>query len=203
MRRVIGNETLAEPTRARSSEMVLEPSEDAVLEQAFARREAWALGGVYARYHSLLFSVAYNVLQNAEDAQDCLHDALIGIWTKRVSYDVQRGALRSFLLVCVRNQAISQQRTAGRLAKLSTKVPREPVGRDDVRIDDYVENRRLHAALMRLSEEQRTPLLLSYFQGKTHEEIAQELGLPLGTAKSRISLGLRRLGKALKARVIV
>ena len=67
-------------------------------------------------------------------------------------------------------------------------------------VDDYVENRRLYAAFMSLPEEQRAPLVLSYFVGKTHVEIARELGLSLGTTKSRISLGLRRLGKALKSK---
>ena len=72
-----------------------------------------------------------------------------------------------------------------------------------MRIDDYMENKQLYAAFMRLPESQRTPLALSYFLGKTHAEISRELGLPLGTTKSRISLGLRELGKVLKARVIL
>lgn len=201
MKRVIGTGTL-EPSRARSPEALLEPSQDAALEQAFARRERWALDGVYARYHSLLYSVAYNVLRNAEDAQDCLHDALVRIWTKRVTYDVQRGALRSFLVVCVRNQAVSQQRKSARLARLSTRLRAESNARGELQIEDHVENRRLYAAFMSLPEEQRAPLVLSYFLGKTHVEIAQELGLSLGTTKSRISLGLQRLGKTLKSRVI-
>jgi RNA polymerase sigma-70 factor (ECF subfamily) len=201
MRRVIGTGTLAEPSRARPSEALSDPYEDAALEQAFARRERWALDGVYARYHSLLYSVAFNVLRNADDAQDCLHDALIRVWTKRVTYDVARGTLRNFLVVCVRNQAISQQRTASRIMKLCAKVDAESIGGEEPRIDDYVENRRLYAAFMSLPEEQRAPLVLSYFLGKTHVQIARELGLSLGTTKSRISLGLRRLGKALTARV--
>jgi RNA polymerase sigma-70 factor (ECF subfamily) len=118
-----------------------------------------------------------------------------------VTYDVARGRLRSFLVVCVRNQAISQQRMAARLAKLSTKVGSASIGVQELRIEDYVENRRLYAAFMSLPEEQQAPLVLSYFLGKTHVEIARELGLSLGTTKSRISLGLRRLGKALKVSV--
>jgi RNA polymerase sigma-70 factor (ECF subfamily) len=198
---VISAGSLAEPVRARSSEAEIEAA-DAGLEQAFARRERWALDGVYARYHSLLYSVAYNVLRNADDAQDCLHDALIRIWTKRVAYDAQRGTLRNFLVVCVRNQAISQQRSTARLAKLSKKMRGSAIGRDELRIEDYVENMRLYTAFMSLPENQRVPLILSYFLGKTHVEIARELGLSLGTTKSRISLGLRRLGKALKARAM-
>lgn len=201
IRRVTTTGTFADPSRAQAAELLSATAEDAALEQAFACRERWALEAVYARYHSLLYSVAYNVLRNADDAQDCLHDALIRVWTKRVVYDVARGALRSFLVVCVRNQAISHQRTTVRNAKLPARVRPDAMGPDQLRIDDYVENRRLYAAFMDLPQEQRIPLMLSYFFGKTHVEISQELCLPLGTTKSRISLGLRKLGKALKVRV--
>ncbi len=190
-----------DPSRAWSSERPPDLATDQVLEDAFARREPLALDGAYARYHSLLYSVAYNVLRNADDAQDCVHDALIRVWAKRVTYDAQRGSLRSFLVACVRNQAISHRRATARLAKLARSIRGEPLSTDELRVEDYVENRRLYDAFKSLPDEQRAPLMLSYFLGKTHAEIAVELGLPLGTAKSRISLGLRRLGKALKARV--
>jgi RNA polymerase sigma-70 factor (ECF subfamily) len=196
----MGTGTL-DPKRA-WSEAARDVGEDRALEEGFAHREPWALDGVYARYHSLLYSVAYNVLRHPDDAQDCVHDALIRVWAKRINYDVQRGALRSFLVACVRNQAISQQRTRARLTKLSASVRSEPIVCSELRVDDYVENKRLHEAFMSLPEEQRAPLVLAYFLGKTHVEIAAELGLPLGTTKSRISLGLRRLGKELKARIV-
>lgn len=200
MRGVISTGAL-DPSRAWTSGTLSDVGMDQALEDAFARRDAAALDGAYARYHSLLYSVAYNVLQNADDAQDCVHDALIRVWAKRVTYDAQRGSLRNFLVACVRNQAVSQRRTTARLAKLARSIGGEPLSAHELRIEDYVESRRLHEAFKSLPEEQRAPLVLSYFLGKTHSEIAAELGLPLGTAKSRISLGLRRLGKALKARV--
>ena len=202
MKRVIGNGTLAEPSRARSPEALTDPYEDAVLEQAFTRRERWALDGVYARYHSLLYSVAFNVLRNAEDAQDCLHDALDRVWTKRVTYDVARGALRSFLVVCVRNQAISQQRTAARLARVSTKMDAESIGFEEPRIDDYVENRRL----LRRIHEPAGP--------NSRHRSCSPISSAKRTCRSRASSASRSeprkagsrwayppLGKALKARV--
>ena len=200
MRGVISTGAL-DPTRAWTSESLADVGMDQALEDAFARRETAALDGAYARYHSLLYSVAYNVLRNGDDAQDCVHDALIRVWAKRVTYDAQRGSLRNFLVACVRNQAISQRRTIARLAKVARSISGEPLSAHELRVEDYVESRRLHDAFKSLPEEQRAPLVLSYFLGKTHAEIAAELGLPLGTAKSRISLGLRRLSKALKARV--
>ena len=69
---------------------------------------------------------------------------------------------------------------------------------EEFEIDDFVQQRKLRAAIDELPQEQRRPVLLAYFGGKTHVEIAKELAEPLGTVKSRISLGLRKLGAALK-----
>jgi RNA polymerase sigma-70 factor (ECF subfamily) len=170
---------------------------DAALARGFAMRERWAFDEAYRRYSSLLYSVAFNVLHNADDAQDCVHDVLVRIWKNPYAYSTERGAVRSFLAVCVRNDAISRQRTAQRRAKLTERLQQEKPMSEEFSIEDFVQNRRLHEALAQLPEEQRTPLMLAYFRGKTHVEIANDLGAPLGTIKSRISLGLRKLGSAL------
>lgn len=168
------------------------------LARAFAAHDRTAFEEAYRLYGALLYSVAYNVLHNADDAQDCVHDSLVRIWRNAQAYSLQRGALRSFLAVCVRNEAISRQRTATRRTRLSERIEREATVSEEFTIDDFVENRRLHDALETLPEEQRLPLMLAYFRGKTHVEIARELGTPLGTIKSRISHGLRKLGSSLQ-----
>ncbi len=168
------------------------------LARAFAAHDRTAFEEAYRRYGALLYSVAYNVLHNTDDAQDCVHDSLVRVWRNARAYSQQRGALRSFLAVCVRNEAISRQRTATRRSRLSERMEREATVSEEFAIEDFVENRRLHDALATLPEEQRLPLLLAYFRGKTHVEIAQELGAPLGTIKSRISHGLRKLGSTLQ-----
>ncbi|MGZ3496714.1 MAG: RNA polymerase sigma factor [Vulcanimicrobiaceae bacterium] len=170
---------------------------DETLAKGFARRERWAFDEAYRRYGSLLYSVAFNVLRNADDAQDCVHDVLVRIWKNPYAYNTERGAVRAFLVVCVRNDAISRQRTALRRAKLADRLLQETPVSEEFSIEDFVQNRRLHEALEQLPDEQRTPLLLAYFRGKTHVEIARDLDAPLGTIKSRISLGLRKLGNAL------
>jgi RNA polymerase sigma-70 factor (ECF subfamily) len=90
------------------------PSSDEALATAFAAHERWAFEEAYRRYASLLYSTAYNVLENAEDAQDCVHDALARVWRSANSYSRARGAVRSFLVVCVRNEAISRRRSQTR-----------------------------------------------------------------------------------------
>lgn len=172
--------------------------EDRTLAQAFARREEWAFDEAYRRYGSLLYSVALNVLHNAQDAEDCVHDALVRVWRRPQAFAADRGTVRSFLTVVVRNDAISRLRSAARRDKLTERLGREDEPGEAFEIEDFVQQNKLRAALDELPQEQRRPVLLAYFGGKTHVEIARELSEPLGTVKSRISLGLRKLGAALK-----
>jgi RNA polymerase sigma-70 factor (ECF subfamily) len=175
--------------------------EEAALAQAFARREPWAFDEAYRRYGSLLFSVALNVLHNAEEAEDCVHDVLVRVWKNPQAFAVDRGTVRAFLVVCVRNDAISRQRSAARRSRLSERFSHEAEPIEEIEIEDFVEHARVREALAQLPDDQRKALTLAYFGGKTHVEIAKALDQPLGTIKSRISLGLRKLGAVLSAGV--
>lgn len=175
------------------------PAGDDDLSQAFAAKERWAFEEAYKRYGALLFSTALRVLGDREDAQDCVHDALTRVWRSPDAYSRSRGVVRSFLTVCVRNEAITRLRSKSRRAKLTERLAAEPQEHDELRASDPIENVRLHRALEALPVEQRKPLELAYFQQKTHTEIAQELDQPLGTIKSRIAMGLRKLSAALGA----
>ena len=172
---------------------------DEALAAAFAAKERWAFDEAYARFGRLLYSTAYHVLGNAEDAQDCVHDALTRVWRSPDSYTRSRGAVRSFLTVCVRNEAITRLRAKSRRRKLEERFAAEPQEYDELESGDVIERDRLRSALRTLPPEQRRPLELAYFDYKTHVEIARELNEPLGTIKSRIALGLRKLGAALGA----
>jgi RNA polymerase sigma-70 factor, ECF subfamily len=172
-------------------------SDDEALATAFAAKERWAFDEAYARYGKLLYSTAYHVLGNAEDAQDCVHDALARVWRSPDAYMRSRGAVRSFLTVCVRNEAISRVRSKARRRKMEERIAAEPLEHDEIRDFDVIEHDRLRNALRSLPTEQRQPLELAYYDYKTHVEIARELDQPLGTIKSRIALGLRKLGAAL------
>ena len=172
-------------------------ADEATLAHAFARREEWAFTEAYRRYGGLLYTVALNVLQSAEDAEDCVHDVLVRIWKNATAFAAQRGSVRAFLVVCVRNDAISRRRSAARRARLADQISRESDIHGELHIEDFIENRRVRDALGQLPEDQRKAVLMAYFGEKTHVEIARELDQPLGTIKSRISLGLRKLGLAL------
>jgi RNA polymerase sigma-70 factor (ECF subfamily) len=175
-------------------------TDEAALAQAFANRERWAFDEAYRRYGSLLYSVALTVLHRPEDAEDCVHDALVHVWNNPRAYAANRGSVRAFLVVCVRNNAISRVRMAGRRRRLSERFDLESEATEEFEIHDFVESQRIRDALAQLPEDQRTAVMLAFFGGKTHVEISEQLHEPLGTIKSRISHGLRKLAAALGTR---
>lgn len=165
---------------------------------AFAAHESWAFAQAYRQNASLLYSAAYNVLGNPDDASDCVADAIARLWRSPKAYSPQRGSLRSFLVVCVRNEAISRRRRQARRTRMEQRVASTATDRETPDVADPIERDRVRRALLALSPEQRTAIALAYYQGKTHSEIAAELNEPLGTIKSRIKLGLRKLAAALE-----
>jgi RNA polymerase sigma-70 factor (ECF subfamily) len=167
------------------------------LDAAFAEHDRWAFGEAYRRYASLLYSIAYNVLGNADDAKDCVADAIARLWRSPRPYSTARGSLRNFLAVCVRNEAISRRRKQTRKQHAEERLAgmaSEPL---ELTVPDPIERDRVRSALLALPPDQRTALALAYYGGKTQTEIAAELGEPLGTVKSRIKLGLRKLAGTL------
>jgi RNA polymerase sigma-70 factor (ECF subfamily) len=175
--------------------------QDKALAVAFAAHEGWAFAEAYRRYATVLYSTAYIVLGDADDAQDCIADAFARLLRSRGAYSETRGSLRSFLIVCVRNEAISRRRRAARAVRLTERLAAMPVEHDELRISDSVERDRVRSALLAIPREQRVPLELAYYEEKTHTEIAAELREPLGTIKSRIRHGLRKIGIALESGV--
>jgi RNA polymerase sigma-70 factor (ECF subfamily) len=172
--------------------------DDAALAQAFVDRVPDALGEAYRRYGDLLFSVSRSVMSDATLAEDCVHDALVRVWSQPQTYRVERGALRAFLVVCVRNEALTRRRNEARHLAIETNVALAQ--RDESNAfaeNDHVELTRLRGAMAALPVEQRTVLDLAYFGGLSQSEISKRLSVPLGTIKSRASIALRKLSLAM------
>jgi RNA polymerase sigma-70 factor (ECF subfamily) len=173
--------------------------DDKALAAAFAAHDARAFGEAYRRNASLLYSAAYNVLGNADEAKDCVADAIARLWRSPRAYSSERGNLRNFLVVCVRNEAISRRRQHARKARMEARVAGMASDREEFAPADPIERDRVRTALLALPPEQRAAIALAYYEGKTQTEIAEELREPLGTVKSRIKLGLRKLASALES----
>ena len=170
---------------------------DEQLSRAFAGRTNDALAEAYRRYADVLYAVARGVAGGSDEAQDCVHEAILRVW-RIGSYRSERGALRSFLMVCVRNEALSRRRAAARHLELEGREAQAAAQLDPAATYvDHIELARLREALAKLPPEQRTVIELAYFGERTQSQIAAHLGVPLGTVKSRASLALRKLALAI------
>jgi RNA polymerase sigma-70 factor (ECF subfamily) len=167
------------------------------LEDAFVDRDPRALDCVYSRYFALLCAVARSTLGGESDAEDCVHDTVLRVWISKESYRLERGALRAYLIVCVRNEALARKRKAARRRTIDVRVMRLTVDDSaDFAAVDHIELQRLREALRELPDAQRTVVELAYFGDRSQSEISSELGLPLGTVKSRVAAGLQKLAVA-------
>jgi RNA polymerase sigma-70 factor (ECF subfamily) len=166
---------------------------DELVDDFVARRPS-GLEQVYALWSRLLFSVARHSIADSAQAEDCVHDALLRVWRSPNRFTGNREMLKAYLIACVRNESLGMIRSEGRRDARELKAVRlAPVSSVDPPVVDPIETQRLQAALGRLPDEQRMALTLAYYGNKTHAEIAQELRVPLGTIKSRISMAMRKL----------
>lgn len=154
--------------------------------------DAKALDAIYHLYGKALYDVAFGILQDCEDAEDCVHDVLINIWTGKAKYDSNRGAPHAFLITCVRNAALSRKRSDTRHREIEATICAQ-TGVDE--ISDFIAISQLRSALLTLPPDQLRPLRLAFFGQRTHTEIARELNVPLGTVKSRLLLAMKKLQK--------
>jgi RNA polymerase sigma-70 factor (ECF subfamily) len=153
---------------------------------------AEALAAIYRLYGKSLYAVAFGILHDREDAEDCVHDVLVSVWAGKSKYRPERGAPHAFLGVCVRNAALTRKRSASRHREIEASLAAQPYGDDMI---DFVAIAQLRSALLTLPPEQLRPLTLAYYGRRTHAEIARELDLPLGTVKSRLLLAMKKLQK--------
>ncbi len=169
-------------------------AEDDRLADAFAAYEPAAFDRVYTRYAGLLEVVAARVLGTTADARDCVHDALARVWERRL-YRRERGPLRAFLVVCVRNDALTHVRADARHRTIEAHALPDAVPQDDR--PDPIDVARLRRAIELLPSGQRDALSLAYYASLSQTEIAERLRVPLGTVKSRLAAAVRALADAL------
>jgi len=177
--------------------------EDRDLIQRMASRDATALDAFYERYNRLAFSLVLRIAGNPADAEEVLADTFWQVWQQSDKYDSSRGKPVAWLLTIARTRAIDRIRSSNRLQDKNEEFLLEPQNRPETAsIQPAVAaeiRTAVQEALATLSEQQRTPLEMAYFQGMSHTEIAAALGQPLGTVKDRIRTGMGHLRKRLKA----
>jgi RNA polymerase sigma-70 factor, ECF subfamily len=158
-----------------------------------------ALGPLYARYASFLFNMAARTLDRPA-AEDIVQDVFLTVWRKASTFDPERGTLRPWLLQIAHFRIVNELRGRSRRPQLEP----DPEGRYLDTLTDSApgveeqawrtyQRAALHSAMESLPDPQRQAINLAYFEELTHDEVASKLNLPLGTAKTRIRAGIRKL----------
>ena len=167
---------------------------DARAMERMAAGDQEALKELYERYGRLVFGMAYRVTSDHGLAEECTQDVFVNLWRRASEYDPGRAKVTTWLFVITRNRAIELGRARARSPDPQPDVelpgespdPAELVGAAD-------ESQRVAEAMAELPSPQREVLQLAFFDGLTHVEIADRLGVPLGTVKGRLRLALDRL----------
>ena len=161
-----------------------------------------ALAHLYDETSSIVFSLALRVLGNQADAEEVVLDVYQQLWSGRHTFDPDRGTVWGWLTTMTRSRAIDRLRSAG--TRRGRELPLEegweaPCGSRLPEAESIFqqEQKLVRDALANLSPEQREAIELTFFRGLTHVEVAEALGTPLGTIKTRIRVGIRRLREAL------
>jgi RNA polymerase sigma-70 factor (ECF subfamily) len=172
-----------------------ERTESHLLERIQAGDEQ-ALLELYGRYVNVVYSVAYRVLNDQMAAEEVTQDTFLRLWHKSDAYDPAKGAFATWLLTIARRLAIDAFRQGQRRPLLgAVYVEDNPEMWDNLLgVDQSGELRRtLLAVIDDLPDEQRDAIQLAYFYGMTHSDISTYLGVPLGTVKTRLRLGMEKL----------
>lgn len=167
---------------------------------AVARGDLASFQQLYRETSPKLFALALRLTRRRDKAEEVLQDAFVKIWTRAGDWDEKRGTAMTWMASIVRNRAIDMLRRDMRVAAFDSELARESeftflappsaeVSQDEID--------QLRICIDQLDRNQRRTVTLAYFEGLTHEQLAERLGAPLGTVKSWLRRGLLRLKKCL------
>lgn len=175
--------------------------EDATLVGRMARRDEAALACLYDRYASRIFTLALHICRDAAAAEEVVQDAFLAIWREAARYDPRRGGVLTWLFGVARNRSIDYLRHQARRPVLlldeSDGSRVAPAADTAAQAETDVLAAEAKRLLSDLPAIYREPLQLAYFQGLSQREIAERLGIPLGTVKTRTRTAIERLRQAM------
>lgn len=175
---------------------------DLVRSIALGRQTAFA--GLYDETSPLVFGLAVKMLGNSADAEEVAADVFAQVWRTAASFDTARGSVSSWLIMLTRSRAIDKirSRTERRRREQEMEAHFEAVDpgmsqETAAALND--QRRKVRLALADLPADQRRLIEMAFFSGLSHAELAEETGVPLGTVKTRIRLGMMKLRESLGA----
>ena len=187
-----------------SNQAPFDQSDELALVERLRARDQSALDTLYERYSKVVYAIALRVVGQPADAEDVVVDSFWQVWQQAANYDVSRGQLRTWIVTIARSRALDRLRVLRR-SPLAEAEEVDMLGREVVADDDPEQAAWLsqksyivRSAMAALPREQRQALELAYYHGFSQSEVAQRLGEPLGTIKTRIRLGMMKLREQLQ-----
>ncbi|HSK35452.1 MAG TPA: sigma-70 family RNA polymerase sigma factor [Actinomycetota bacterium] len=168
-----------------------------------ARKDAGALEALYGRYGRAAYSLARRILTEEMLAQDVVQEVFLSLWREAGRFDAGRGTVATYLLSMAHHRAVDVVRREENLRRWRTsdeglELEPDPTARVEDQAEASERRAEVWAALKDLPDAQREALLLAYFGGYTQREVAALAGVPLGTVKTRMAAGMRRMKAALR-----
>lgn len=179
-----------------------EGQDDRALVARVTEGDGGALEALYARYGRACYGLARRILVDEQLAQDAVQEVFLTVWRDASRFDAGRGAFSTWLLSMTHHKAVDSVRREENLRKRRTTEDALEVHESDApQVDDAVwsllRRERVRQALQTLPDPQRQALTLAYFGGYTQREIAGLTSTPLGTVKTRMLAGMRRMKDSL------
>jgi len=171
---------------------------DEALVALVSRSDESALAELYDRIGGTAYGLAYRVLRDEALAEDAVQEAFLGLWRSAGSFVPERAKASTWILTLVHRRAVDVVRREQRRRTEPLEAAPEPAeGSAEEAAWLRLDRERVRAALAQLPDQQREAIELAYYGGYTQSELADRLGQPVGTIKSRMFAGLARLRELL------
>lgn len=176
---------------------------DADLISRISKSDEAALALLYDRYRTILFGLLFRILRNRSEAEDILQEVFVQLWQQAKHFDKDRGKAFNWLVTITHSRAIDRLR----FLKTRTLATEKHITGKLLYTDSKIEQnlilqgrqKLVRTALNRLPENQRSLLLMAYFDGYSQQEISEQVKIPLGTVKTRMRMGMIKLRETLNA----
>jgi RNA polymerase sigma-70 factor (ECF subfamily) len=189
-----------EPTRPPDEVLQARPSGDEPLEPLLAlvaRGDQEAFAELYRLVAPAVFGLISKVVRNPAQAEEVTQEVFVELWRTAPRFDPARGAARSWIMTCAHRRAVDRVRASQRAAERDELVARRdqqpPFDEVVEQVEAGLEREQVRRGLDSLTELQRQAVVLAYYGGYTQRQIAELLGVPFGTVKTRLRDGLIRL----------
>ncbi len=174
-----------------------------VLIHKIAQGDQGAMARLYDDTAPLVYSLAVRMMGNTADAEEVALDVFNQVWRSAARYSRERGTVFAWLMNITRSRAIDHIRSRALRLKANEPIENADILRDSADTPDRItevrqQREKIRAAMAQLPADQRTCIELAFFSGLSHSELAEKLGEPLGTIKTRIRSGMLKLRTVLE-----